>query len=72
VTLMLPQDKPEEALAVIAALDAKNGLLSKDIVSVDLRLGDRMFVRLTPEAAERRTVEIKEREKLAKRKGAST
>ena len=72
VTLMLPQDKPEEALAVIADLDARNGLLSKDVVSVDLRLGNRMFVRLTPEAAERRTVEIKEREKLAKRKGAST
>jgi cell division protein FtsQ len=72
VTLMLPQDKPEEALAVIADLDARNGLLSKDVISVDLRLGNRMFVRLTPEAAERRTVEIKEREKLAKRKGAST
>lgn len=72
VTLMLPQEKPEEALAVIADLDARNGLLSKDVVSVDLRLGNRMFVRLTPEAAVRRTVEIKEREKLAKRKGAST
>ncbi|MCX5569465.1 MULTISPECIES: cell division protein FtsQ/DivIB [Kaistia] len=72
VTLMLPQDKPEAALQVIAALDAKDGLLSKDIVSVDLRLADRMFVRLTPEAAARRTAEIKEREKLAKRKGAST
>jgi len=72
VTLMLPQDKPEAALQVIAALDARNGLLSKDIVSVDLRLADRMFVRLTPEAAARRTAEIKEREKLAKRKGAST
>ncbi|MCX5578242.1 cell division protein FtsQ/DivIB [Kaistia terrae] len=72
VTLMLPQEKPEAALAVIADLDARNGLLSKDVVSVDLRLGNRMFVRLTPEAAERRTVEIKEREKLAKRKGAST
>jgi len=72
VTLMLPQDKPEAALAVIAELDASNGLLSKDIVSVDLRLADRMFVRMTPEAAARRTALIKEREKLAKRKGAST
>ena len=72
VTLMLPQDKPEAALAIVAALDAKDGLLSKDVVSIDLRLGDRMFVRLTPEAAARRTAEIKEREKLAKRKGAST
>jgi cell division protein FtsQ len=72
VTLMLPQDKPEAALALIAQLDAKDGLLSKDIVSIDFRLADRMFVRMTPEAAARRTAEIKEREKLAKRKGAST
>jgi cell division protein FtsQ len=72
VTLMLPQDEPAEALALVAALDQKDGFLSKDIVSVDMRLGTRMFVRLTPEAAERRTAQIKEREKLAKRKGAST
>ncbi|MCX5516963.1 FtsQ-type POTRA domain-containing protein [Kaistia defluvii] len=72
VTLMLPQDKPEAALALVAQLDARDGLLSKDIVSIDLRLADRMFVRMTPEAAARRTVAIKEREKLAKRKGAST
>jgi cell division protein FtsQ len=72
VTLLLPQEEPEQALALIAALDARDGLLGKDIVSVDLRLGSRMFVRLTPEAAARRTAEIKEREKLAKRRGAST
>ncbi|WP_051231543.1 cell division protein FtsQ/DivIB [Kaistia adipata] len=72
VTLMLPQEQPEQALALIAALDARDGFLSKDIASVDLRLGSRMFVRLTPEAAARRTAEIKEREKLAKRRGAST
>ncbi|BCP54428.1 cell division protein FtsQ [Kaistia sp. 32K] len=72
VTLMLPQDEPEAAVSLIAALDQKDGILSKDIQSIDLRLGNQMFVRLTPEAAERRTALIKEREKLAKRKGAST
>lgn len=72
VTLMLPQDEPEQALALIASLDQRDNLLSKDITSIDLRLGTRMVVRLTPEAAARRTAEIKEREKLAKRRGAST
>lgn len=72
VTLMLPQDEPEQALALIASLDQRDSLLSKDITSIDLRLGTRMIVRLTPEAAARRTAEIKEREKLAKRRGAST
>jgi len=72
VTLMLPQDDPKAALARIAGFDQSNNLLGRDIVSVDLRLGDRMFVRLTPEAATRREAELKEQAKLAKRKGAST
>ncbi len=72
VTLMLPQDEPKAALARIAGFDQSDNLLGRDIVSVDLRLGDRMFVRLTPEAAARRQADLKEQAKLAKRKGAST
>ena len=72
VTLMLPQDDPKAALARIAGFDQTDNLLGRDIVSVDLRLGDRMYVRLTPEAAARREADLKEQAKLAKRKGAST
>ncbi len=72
VTLMLPQDDPKAALARIAGFDQSDNLLGRDIVSVDLRLGDRMYVRLTPEAAARREADLKEQAKLAKRKGAST
>lgn len=72
VTLMLPQDDPKAALAKIAELDAKNNLLGRDIVSVDMRLGDRIFVRLSPDAAAKRDVDLKEQAKIAKRKGAST
>ena len=72
VTLMLPQDDPKAALARIAAFDQSDNLLGRDIVSLDLRLGDRMYVRLTPEAAARRDADLKEQAKLAKRKGAST
>lgn len=71
VTLLLPEQDPKAALARIAALDESNGLLSKDIVSIDLRLDGRMYVRLTPDAAARRLAAIKEQEKIAKRKGAS-
>jgi len=72
VTLMLPEHEAEAALKRIGAYDANNGLLSKDIVVVDMRLDDRMFVRLSPDAAARRLAAIKEQEKLAKRRGAST
>ena len=72
VTLMLPQDDPKAALAKIGELDAKDNLLERDIVSVDLRLGDRMFVRLSPDAAAKRDVDLKEKAKIATRKGAST
>ncbi len=72
VTLMLPQDDAKAALARIAGFDQSNNLLGRDIVSVDLRLGDRMYVRLTPDAAARRDADLKEQAKLAKRKGAST
>lgn len=72
VTLMLPQDDPAAALKRIAALDSTDDLIDRDIVSVDLRLGDRMFVRLSPEAAAKREADLKAQAKLAKRKGAST
>jgi cell division protein FtsQ len=72
VTIMLPQENAELALDRVANYDTSNHLLSRDIVSVDLRLGDRMFVRLSPEAMQARIAELKERDKLAKRKGAST
>lgn len=71
VTILLPQEKPEHALSRLAAADAETELLSRDLVSVDLRLDDRLYVRLTPEAMKRRVDDIKAREKLAKKRGTS-
>lgn len=71
VTILLPQEKPEEALSKLASAEADMDLLSRDIVSVDLRLDDRLYVRLTPEAMKRRLDEIKAREKAAKKRGTS-
>ncbi|MEF2552707.1 cell division protein FtsQ/DivIB [Aurantimonas sp. A2-1-M11] len=67
LSVLLPEDQPVEALAEVARMDRENGLLSRDIVSVDMRLSDRMVVKLTPDALVRRNAALEEREKLIKR-----
>ena len=54
----------------LAALDSEKKLLSRDIVAVDLRLGDRVTVRLSEAAAKAREDALKAAEK-AKRKGGA-
>lgn len=71
VTIMLPQDGAEAALRRVADIDAANGLLSRDIATVDLRLADRLVVRLTEEGAARLKAAMKEREKLMRQRGAN-
>ena len=44
--IMLPDDNLGEALNSLAKLDAERGLLKRDIAAVDLRLLDRVSVRL--------------------------
>ena len=67
VMLMLPEHRIDEALADVAGMDAKAGLLSRDIASVDLRLDDRVVVKLTPEAMMQRVEYLKARDKAPKR-----
>jgi cell division protein FtsQ len=67
VSLMLPETRIDEALADIAGMDSKAGLLSRDIASVDMRLTDRVVVRLTPEAMVQRVEYLKARDKAPKR-----
>jgi len=67
VMIRLPEDKPVEALAEIARMDRENGLLSRDIAAVDMRLDDRMVIKLTPDALVRRNARLEEREKIIKR-----
>jgi cell division protein FtsQ len=54
VEVNLPEEGAAEAWARLAELDARQGLSAKDIVAIDLRLPDRLVVRLSPEAAQRR------------------
>ena len=49
-------------------MDREDGLLSRDIASVDLRLDDRLVIGLTPEAVLRRTAALEEQAKAAKKK----
>lgn len=67
VTIRLPEEGAIEAAAEVARMDRDLGLLSRDILVVDMRIEDRMVIRLTPDAFVRRDAALKEREKIIKR-----
>jgi cell division protein FtsQ len=54
IDVQLPETDLEQALVRLVALDHDKKLLSRDIVSVDLRLPDRLTVRLSDSAAQGR------------------
>ena len=64
VVVKLPEFGADKALADLETMDRDAGLLAKDIAIVDMRLADRVVVRLTPEAAERREAALKEKPKM--------
>ncbi|MDK9696351.1 MAG: cell division protein FtsQ/DivIB [Siculibacillus sp.] len=71
IEILLPEDDPRAALARVADLQASKKLLDRDLVVVDTRVPDRLFVRLSDAAATAR----KEQMRLkvgAKKKGADT
>ena len=59
----LPESEIPRALETLVTLDAEKKLLSRDIAAVDLRLPDRVTVRLSDEAAQAREQAEKERKK---------
>ena len=50
VDVRLPEADPAAALARLVRFEREAGLLEKDIIAVDLRMPDRLVVRLTEEA----------------------
>lgn len=71
VEIMLPEDEPRAALARVADLQAAKKLLDRDLVVVDTRVPDRLFVRLSDAAATARKEQM--RLKIgAKKKGTDT
>ncbi|HZD90290.1 MAG TPA: cell division protein FtsQ/DivIB, partial [Pseudolabrys sp.] len=70
VEVLLPEADPAQALDTLVNLDRDKKLLSRDIVRVDMRLSDRVTVRLSDAAYAAREASIKAREKARKaRKG---
>jgi cell division protein FtsQ len=61
VTVKLPERGEDKALQELVALDAQQGLLSRDIETVDMRFADRLVVKLSPDAAVAREAALKER-----------
>ena len=68
ITIRLPEIGEDAAIAEVLRLDREDGLLSRDIAAVDLRLEDRLVIRQTPEALERRVTLLAEQAKAAKKK----
>jgi cell division protein FtsQ len=66
VTLSLPADNVGAALKRFAAFDAGRDVLSRDITAVDLRLEDRVTLRLSEASYERRKQALEARAKLIK------
>ncbi len=56
ISIRLPEENVDAALADLVEMDKENGLLSRDIVAIDMRLADRVTVRLSDEAAEERKI----------------
>lgn len=71
ITVRLPERGEDAALAELARLHAEEALFTADILEVDMRLSDRIAVRLSPEAAEQRAETVKNRLR-AMRGGRST
>lgn len=67
VIVRLPEENVAGALALLNRFDEEQQVLSRDIALVDLRLPDRVAVRLTTGALERRTAALEERRKALKK-----
>jgi cell division protein FtsQ len=66
VTINLPDDNVGAGLKRFAAFDAGRDVLSRDIVAVDLRLEDRITLRLSEASLERRKRSLEARAKAIK------
>lgn len=72
VTVKLPENGEDKAIASLLAFDRDGGLLSRDVSSIDLRLPDRLVLQLTTEGMERRTAELDAQAKARKKAGKKT
>ena len=69
VDVRLPEFEVEKALATLTRMDKESGLFSRDITAIDMRLPDRLTVRLSEAAAKAREDLFKD--KKPKKAGAA-
>jgi cell division protein FtsQ len=68
LTVKLPEHGEEKALAELAAMEEAQAILSRDILTIDMRIEDRVVFKLTPEAALRRNATLEEQRKQERRR----
>lgn len=61
IDIRLPEARPAEAMARLVRIEREQKILEKDVLAVDLRMPDRVVVRLTEEAASARADALKKR-----------
>jgi cell division protein FtsQ len=71
IDVRLPEKDLDAALATLTKLDKDEKLFSRDITAIDLRLPDRLTVRLSEDAAKARADMLKDKEKARKAKKAN-
>lgn len=69
VEVLLPEEAPDRALAVLTEVDRAKQLLARDITAIDLRLPDRLTVRQSDAAFAARDAALKAAEKARKKAG---
>jgi cell division protein FtsQ len=67
--IRLPETDAASALDRLVALERDNKISTRDITAIDLRLPDRVTVRLSPAAAQSRLDAVKDRKPAAKKAG---
>ena len=72
VTIRLPEAGARVALSKLRRYESEQGLLERDIETVDLRLPDRVTIGLTEAAAERRKTAVEDRTRMLKKRGRET
>lgn len=68
IDVRLPEQDVGGALAMLTKLDKDEKLFSRDITAIDMRLPDRLSVRLSEDAAKARADMLKDKEKARKKK----
>lgn len=61
IDVRLPEVDVEKALATLSKMDKETGLFSRDITAIDMRLPDRLTVRLSEDAAKARNDLLKDK-----------